>query len=188
MYNPNYYNNGKMNVLRGQNKNSILTFSDLSDNNIVAIFQGTRGERPDLDFVVKILMPGVETRPTTPSHAHIATDLFIKATMFPDEISEFIDYYIDFYNKCKPFDSIEERANYIPQSIGYVKEHFLNVKVPKTLAIETVGLIIELFCLCEKRTTDAHQFQIFLNRMKKYALGEMDYIRIINLVTKFREY
>ena len=43
----------------------------------VAIYQGSRGERPDLDFIVKYKEEGKRLR--TPSHTHWIVDLLVKA-------------------------------------------------------------------------------------------------------------
>ena len=48
----------------------------LSDGTIVAMFQGFRGENPDLDFIVKYKEPNKRLR--TPSHTHWIVDLVIR--------------------------------------------------------------------------------------------------------------
>ncbi len=48
----------------------------LSDGTIVAIFQGFRGENPDLDFIVKYKDPNQRLR--TPTHNRWIVDLVIK--------------------------------------------------------------------------------------------------------------
>ncbi|ADY36619.1 glutamine ABC transporter periplasmic protein [Phocaeicola salanitronis DSM 18170] len=53
MYNENYYKNGKMFQLKPYAE-AIHTFKT-GDGTIIAIFQGSRGDNPELDFRVKYL-------------------------------------------------------------------------------------------------------------------------------------
>jgi len=43
----------------------------------VGIYQGSRGERPDLDFILKYKQDGKRLR--TPSHTHWIVDLLVKS-------------------------------------------------------------------------------------------------------------
>jgi len=53
-----------------------LNYYTMRDGTAVAIYQGFRGENPDLDFIVKYRDP--EKRLRTPSHTHWIVDLLIK--------------------------------------------------------------------------------------------------------------
>ena len=50
-------------------RNYPLKWWPMPDETVVAIYQGFRGENPDLDFIVKYRSPGKRLR--TPSHTHI---------------------------------------------------------------------------------------------------------------------
>ena len=54
-----------------------LTFWQIDKRYTVAIYQGGRGARPDLDFIVKYKEEGKRLR--TPSHTHWIVDLIAKA-------------------------------------------------------------------------------------------------------------
>lgn len=151
----------------------------ISDGTLVAMFAGNRGTHPELDFKVKILRIGIDERPEPPIHTYWVVDLIIKSNQFPREIREIIDFYIKVYKNCKPFDSIEERSNYTPMYLDTIKTKYAHVQVPKTLPIDYVALIIELFCICEKRNEGAYMFRDVLYTLRDYIDGKVDYMHVI---------
>lgn len=118
MYNENYYKNGKMLQLRPYAE-AIHTFKT-GDGTIIAIFQGNRGDNPELDFRVKYLNNDPEARPVQLPHVDWVVDLLIKAQKYPNEVKELLDYFITFYDTCKPFSSVADRASYTPKSIKII--------------------------------------------------------------------
>ena len=110
MYNENYYKNGKMLQLKPYAE-AIHTFKT-GDGTIIAIFQGSRGDNPELDFRVKYLNNDPEARPVQLPHVDWVVDLLIKAQKYPNEVKELLDYFITFYDTCKPFSSVADRASY----------------------------------------------------------------------------
>lgn len=176
-YNTNYYHDGSLFQLRPAKK-AIKTFV-LSNGIIVAMFQGNRGAHPELDFVVKILRKGKDQRPEPPIHTYWVVDLMIKSHIYPNEIKEVLNYYIDFYDKCRPFDTVEERNAYEPQSLSYIMEKFGNLNAFHTLPMDYIALVIELFCLCEKRNEGAYMFRNILHILKDYVDGTADYMNVI---------
>lgn len=177
-YNTNYYFDGALHQLRPQ-KTAIHTYT-LTDGTIVAMFQGSRGAHPDLDFVIKLLRVGKDERPETPPHLYWITDLIIKSQKYPNEIREIVQYYISFYDRCVPFDSVEERKNYVPQTVDVILAKYGHVKVDKTLPIDYNALIIELFCYCEKRNEGAFMFKDLLNKLKAFIDGDIDYMHLLS--------
>ncbi len=83
---------------------------DLTDGNVLLIYQGSRGGNPELDFIVKYKGPGKKLR--APSHTHWIVDLLAKSQHAPDDICEFVNDWIDLYDKIEPFKTKEERENY----------------------------------------------------------------------------
>ena len=73
----------------------------------VAIYQGNRGERPDLDFIVKYKEEGKRLR--TPSHTHWIVDLLVKAEVDKAVLLNYLNEMIQVYDKTTPFNSVEER-------------------------------------------------------------------------------
>lgn len=176
-YNEKYYFDGALHQLRPW-ATAIHTYQ-LTDGTIIAMFQGNRGAHPDLDFKIKLLRVGEDERPETPPHLYWVADLLIKSQKFPKEVKEIVEYYVSFYDRCKPFDTVEERGNYKPQTVNVILSKYAHVKVEKTLPIDYIALIIELFCYCEKRNEGAFMFKDLLNKVKAYIDGDLDYMHLL---------
>lgn len=186
MYNENYYKNGKMLQLRPYAE-AIHTFKT-GDGTIIAIFQGNRGDNPDLDFRVKYLNDDPKARPVQLPHVDWVVDLLIKAQKYPNEVKGLLDYFINFYNTCKPFASIQERATYTPVSSAIIETRYAHVNVPGTFSMGGIAIILELFCICEKQTAGAHQFKLQLQMTRDYMDGKINYRNLLNLAINHREY
>lgn len=177
-YNNKYYFDGKLHQLMPK-MTAIHTFV-ISDGTLIAMFQGNRGRHPDLDFRVKILKTGKDARPKLPPHLYWIVDLMIKAQFYPTEVREIINFYIDFYNNCKPFDSVEERASYKPTTVKYIYEKYKHVSCKNTLPIDYTAYVMELFSYCEKRNEGAKMFLGLLVAFRQYIDGELDYMDVLN--------
>ncbi len=186
MYNKNYYKNDKMLQLRPYAE-AIHTFKT-GDGTIIAIFQGDRGDNPELDFRVKYLNDAPDARPVQLPHVDWVVDLLIKAQKYPDEVKGLLDYFINFYNTCEPFSSIEDRIAYKPKSLEAIEAEYSHVQVPGTFSMGGIAIILELFCICEKQTTGAHQFKLLLQMTRNYMDGKINYRNLLNLAIKHREY
>ena len=180
-YNPKYYHSGHLHSLNP--KRDSLWHHICSDGTIIGFFQGKRGLYPDLDFQIKVLLEGTEQRMFTPNHWDWAVDLLIKSHFYPQEVSNILDYYIDFYkNQCSPFNSQKERDCHKLQTVVDIQSKYGHVQVERTLAIDAIATLLELFCFCEKRNLPlAHQFLDALRRMKDYCMGDADLKDVLNL-------
>ena len=80
----------------------------------VAIYQGNRGENPELDFVVKYKEEGKRLR--TPSHTHWIVDLLVKGSKGTvhksTNLLNYVNDLIQIYDNSGRFQSHEERVNY----------------------------------------------------------------------------
>jgi len=92
-YNSNYYFDEKLHQLRPW-KEAIHTFKT-SEGILIAVFQGSRGLHPDIDFVVKILKPGEEERPFPPLHSFWVVDLMMKTVEYREEVIEILEYFLN---------------------------------------------------------------------------------------------
>ena len=176
-YNTKYYFDNALHQLRPRST-AIHTYQ-LTDGTLVAMFQGNRGAHPDLDFKIKLLRVGKDESPETPPHLYWVIDLLIKSQKFPIEIKEIVEYYVSFYEHCRPFNTVEEREQYKPQTVDVILSKYGYVKVEKTLPIDYIALIIELFCYCEKRNEGAFMFKDLLNKVKAYIDGDLDYMHLL---------
>lgn len=182
VYNEKYYHDGNMHQLR-PSQSAISTFC-MSDGTLIAMFQGNRGTRPDLDFRIKILKPGSNSRPRQPLHLYWVVDLMIKAQLFPKQVLEIVKYYIDFYDNCSPFRSVEERAAYKPVTVDFIRKNYSEVKCENTLPIDYTAYVLELFSLCEKQNTGAKMFRGLLTAFYDYLNHKIDYMSLLSAIER----
>lgn len=143
----------------------------------IAIYQGERGERPDLDFIVKYKEEGKRLR--TPSHTHWIVDLLVKGEVSKNFLLDYVNDLIRIYDEMKKFDSVEERNNYVmkfPEQMAS-KHHLLQGH--GYYSIQTLTAFIELFSKCEKQTTGAFMFRGLLSMIKDYCEGKKDFYQIV---------
>ena len=74
-----------------------LKYWSTGDNTNVAIYQGSRGENPDLDFIVKYREQGKRLR--TPSHTHWIVDLLVKCEYSKETVGEYVQTMLDYYDR-----------------------------------------------------------------------------------------
>ena len=168
----------KLSFNRDNKLHTPLQYWELNDNRVVAIYQGSRGGNPELDYIVKYLEPTKRLR--TPSHTHWIVDLMIKADNNKDLVKEFIDDWIGYYEIIKPFNSIEERDGYTPI---YIEEFVSKYKILSQFgeySIDFLSILIELFIKCEKQTKDAFMFRNMLILMKQYCENKKDFYQVIS--------
>ncbi|MGI6756482.1 MAG: hypothetical protein ACOX32_01015 [Bacteroidaceae bacterium] len=146
---------------------------------LIGIFQGSRGTHPDLDFVVKILKPGKNEKLFPPLHSFWVVDLMMKITDYKEEVVKILEYYIDFYENVQPFETIEERANFKFITVEHIAQKYKHINQHHTLSLSYVCMIIELFCINEKRNEGAYMFYNLLKTLLKYAKDEVDYMTVI---------
>jgi hypothetical protein len=176
-FNTKYFNGITLKQLNP--KRDALSIYRTSDNIIIGIFQGKKGKYPELDFIVRILQPGSENKPFPPEHNLWVVDLILKISNHKKEVQEIIEFYIDFYNNIKPFEKKEERINYNLKTRNYIVKKYSNINQKNTLSIEYVSIILELFCINEKRNDGAYMFINLLKTLYEYTEDRVDYITVM---------
>ncbi len=154
-----------------------VNYWTLSDGIIVVIYQGSRGARPDLDFVVKYKKEGKRLR--APSHTHWIVDLLIKCQSDSSLVCDYIKEWIDKYEELEPFNSVEQRDNY---DLIYNQPHsekYGELNSYGDFSVEFLSSLIELFIRCEKQTHGAFMFKNLLIMMQDYCLGKKDFYQVI---------
>ena len=177
-YNNKYFNGTTLKQLKNPKQDALSTYIT-SDNVVIAIFQGKKGKYRDLDFIVRILQSGEENKPFPPEHNLWVVDLILKISVYKKEVQEIIKYYIDFYKKVKPFEKQEERINYKLQTRDYIVKKYSKINQSNTLSIEYVAIILELFCINEKRNDGAYKFPELLETIYDYTKNKVDYITVM---------
>ena len=149
----------------------------LEDGTIVALFQGFRGENPDLDFIVKYKEPGKRLR--TPSHTHWIVDLVIKGETKKDLTLSFVNALIIVYDNIVRFNNIKERNKYDLVYVDGLCDAYSSLNNAGALSVELIITLVELFSKCEKQTSGAFMFRNMLVLTKEYLEGKKDYYQII---------
>jgi len=177
VYNPNYYNG--VDLMQMRPRLTALRTYKTKDGTLIGLFQGDRGVRPDLDFVIKILIPGLDKKLRPPTHTFWVVDLLLKIPQFRNEVREIVQYYIDYYNRTTPFSSIQERDNYQLETVKEIVARYTHLDQPYTLSLDYVAIIIELFCKNEKIKPDAYMFRNLLLTLKDYIDGKKHYTEVL---------
>lgn len=176
-YNPNYFHDDELWQLRPKRK--AINIYSTEEGLKIGMFQGSRGQFPDIDYVVKILKPGVHERLIPPPHSFWVVDLMMKIVEHKKEVIEILEYYANYYNNLQPFKTPAERGNYQLETVDFITAKYSNINQPHTLSINYVAIIIELFCKNEKRNAGAYMFRNLLQTLLSYAKNEVDYMTVI---------
>ena len=147
------------------------------EKTMVAIYQGVRGENPELDFIVKYKEDGKRLR--TPSHTHWIVDLLVKAEHSKELVLSYIENLILIYDNTVPFKTIEERDGYMLKHQNVMSLRYNELNGCGYYTISTLTAFIELFSICEKQTTGAFMFRGLLELIKEYCEGKKDFYQIV---------
>lgn len=177
VYNPNYYDGTNLTQLRPR----LVAFRTYKtkDGTLIGLFQGNRGARPDIDFVIKILIPGDDKRLRPPTHTFWVVDLLLKIPQFKNEVREIIQYYIDYYERTTPFSSVQERNNYQLETIDDITTRYARLEQSYTLSLDYVATVIELFCKNEKINPGAYMFRGLLFALRDYIDDNKHYTEVL---------
>lgn len=129
---------------------SIREFDVDGGETIIAIFQGNRGQRPELDIIVKYRQRGKRLR--TPQHLHWAIDLLVKKQHDEPLTNAFVEYLIDLYDRVEAFRSEGDRLErpLISEANQRDLEMFISLNELGEYSIEFTCYILELIAIQEK--------------------------------------
>lgn len=176
-YNPNYYDG--TNLIQMRPREVAFKTYKMQDGTLIGLFQGSRGVRPDIDFVIKVLIPGPDKKLRPPTHTFWVVDLLLKIPQFKNEVREIVQYYIDYYGRATPFASIQERNNYQLETVEEITTRYARLEQPYTLSLDYVATIIELFCKNEKINPGAYMFRDLLFALRDYIDGNKHYTEVL---------
>ena len=154
-----------------------LTYWQIDKDNIIAIYQGGRGARPDLDFIVKHKQVGKKLR--TPSHTHWIVDLIAKAQYDKGRVKSYVEDMIKLYDECEPFKTEEERNSYKLQCPTKMWFDHIMLEDRGYYPLQVLTTFIELFSKCEKQTPGAFMFRNLLILVKDYCEGKKDFYQVV---------
>ena len=148
--------------IKGRGRVNSLKDFKLSDDRIIGVFQGSRGENPELDIIVKYKDKYVKTKTCrTPQHIHWAIDLLIKKEHNKELTKRFVGYLLNMWQKINPFKNKEEqqRCELRCTNPENLKE-FEELNCYGEYSIEFIGHILELIMIQEKTgSAKAHMFK-----------------------------
>ena len=150
---------------------------EMDDGTMVAIYQGFRGENPDLDFIVKYREPGKRLR--TPSHTHWIVDLLVKCEYNKGLVRGFVYNMLDKYDQMEPFKTTDERDNYELKVKDELDEVYNELNGHGYYQMDTLTTFIELFIRCEKQSEGAFMFKALLQLILDYCDGIKDFYQIV---------
>lgn len=177
-YNPNYFDGTHMHQMRPAVQ-AYRTYV-LPDGSIVGLFQGTRSANPELDFKLRLLLPGADSRPSLPPHTYWVVDLLQKIPQYQTEVREIVQYYIDFYEACAPFKTKAERDGYQLQTFEYITTAYTRLEQPHSMPLAYVAIVMELFCKNEKLTPGAYMFRNLLLILRDFIDGKCHYTQVLS--------
>ena len=136
---------------KGKDKINSLLEIPLQDNVKIGVFQGSKGQNPELDIVVKYLDPSKSKKVRTPKHIHWVIDLLIKKENHETLTMEFIRYLREIWDRLQPIKSKEEQLN-IVNKLSNKKEldKFKDLNNYGEYSVEFITYVIELFVIEEK--------------------------------------
>jgi hypothetical protein len=154
-----------------------LLYWQTDDKTTIAIYQGIRGENPELDFIVKYKEEGKRLR--TPSHTHWIVDLLVKAEHNKELLLSYVNNLILIYENSESFNSVEQRNTYELRHNYVMDLRYNELNGCGYYSISTLTSFIELFSICEKQTTGAFMFKGLLEMVKEYCEGKKDFYQIV---------
>lgn len=153
----------------------------IDDQTIVAIFQGARGDRPELDIIIKYTDKSSKGRVRTPKHIHWAIDLLIKKEHNEDLTKKFIIYLLDVWNNVQPFKTKKDQQNctLIYSQPNQLRD-YLDLNNYGEYSIQFISTILELIMIQEKTgSMKAHMFKDTLEAI----LNDKDIFSIVSRAT-----
>ena len=167
----------QLNYKRKGEIHSPLLYWTTDDRTTIAIYQGVRGENPELDFIVKYKEEGKRLR--TPSHTHWIVDMLVKAEFNKTVLLDYVNDMIKLYDETTPFESVEERDNYTLRQPNLMTLKYNVLQGHGYYTIGTLTSFIELFSKCEKQSNGAFMFRSLLTLIKEYCEGTKDFYQIV---------
>lgn len=182
IYNTNYFDGTDLKQMKarvkGGPKKAFRTYKT-KDGTLVGLFQGDHGARPDIDFVIKILIQGPDKILRPPTHTFWVVDLLLKIPEYKNEVREIVQYYIGYYQRTPPFSSVQDRNNYQLETVEEITTRYARLDQSYTLSLDYVAMVIELFCKNEKITPGAYMFRNLLLTLRDYIDGKKHYTEVL---------
>lgn len=151
----------------------------LSNGTVMGVFQGSRGENPDLDIIIKY--QEMKCRVRTPQHIHWVIDILIKKQHNKELTLKFVRYLRDMWENVEPFRNKEQQQKCeLTQTTTEKLKEFETLNKYGEYPVEFIGHLIELMMKMEKTGLDrAFMFKDLLDAI----IQEKDIFHIVAKAT-----
>ncbi len=137
--------------LKGKSPIGAISEIKLKNSVRVGIFQGSKGQKPDLDIVIKYLDLNKSNRLRTPKHIHWVIDLLIKKQHNRHLTMDFIMYLYKMWHNLQPLTTKSEQLEILERlSPKKDLEKFDELNKYGEYSVEFIAYVIELFVIEEK--------------------------------------
>ncbi|MFW6026131.1 MAG: hypothetical protein ACOCRX_07295 [Candidatus Woesearchaeota archaeon] len=167
---------------RGKPRKYAIDVIELKEGIKIGIFQGSKGENPDLDFVVKYKDPKHSNRLRTPQHIHWVIDLLIKKQHNKELTMDFIKYLRKKWDNMEALKNKEDQKNVRERltSKEELEGKFGELNNYGEFSVEFIAYIIELFVIEEKTGLEgAFMFKDLFDAL----LEEKDIFSVVSTAT-----
>jgi len=138
---------------RGQPRAYAFKEFNMSNGTTIGVFQGSRGENPDLDILIKFQKDGGRVR--TPAHIHWVVDILIKKEHDKELTMKFVKYLRDMWENVEPFRTRQEQQRCeLTQTTPEKLAEFDDLNQYGEFSVEFIGHLIELMMRMEKTGLD----------------------------------
>ncbi len=154
----------------------------LLDGTVIAVFEGSRGENPDHDILIKYQEWGKRLR--TPKHIHWVIDLLIKKEHNRELTLKFMRYLRGMYDRVEAFKSKEDRKNCeLKETTDEKLRPFEELNKYGEYKIDFIGHLIELMIKMEKNTPPEKPARVFRELMDA-MIAEKEIFVIVSKATQ----
>jgi len=151
---------------KGTKGHSFKEFN-LTNGTKIGVFQGNRGENPELDILIKYQEPGKRVR--TPKHIHWVIDILIKKEHNKELTLEFLKFLREMWNRVEAFNNKSEQQKCKLKYVSHEKlNKFKELNNLGEYSLEFIVYLIELMIIMEKTgKSTAYVFKNMLDALLK---------------------
>jgi len=173
-----------MRYCKGGKEHTAFKEFKLSDGTIIGVFQGERGEHPELDIMICYRDKNTRGNKRTPKHIHWVIDLLIKKQYNRELTLKFVKYLRNMWDKVEPFRTkAEQQKCKLEQTTPQKLKKFHELNKYGEYQVEFIGHLIELMMRMEKTGLDrAYVFKDLLDTI----IQEKDIFTIVSKATQKR--
>lgn len=160
---------------------SPISILNIDNKYIIAIYQGTYGDNPELDIKVAYREKFGDkwTKIRQPKHIHWAVDILVKKVANEELLTGFVQHMLELYDKTTPLKNKKEQQELL-QKISFKDIERFNSISNGFYAIKFIYCVMYLLMVEEKTSNNsAHMFKDLLHDL----VNKDDFYGIVNKAT-----